>query len=152
MFFRSPFTLAQRLHDRPLVLLFDVQRHVFVRLLFTPSISRKITFGRETASSKPLRRIFSISTDRCSSPRPDTRNASASSVSSTRAAPRYAPALVQTVKNLDEKSQTYLSPQNGEVLTQKNIDTVGSSTDSAGSVSTFCGSQMVSEMFSRLRP
>ena len=34
------------------------------------------------------------------------------------------------------------------LITQKNIETVGSSTESAGSASTFCVSQTVSEMFS----
>jgi hypothetical protein len=39
---------------------------------FSPSISFMITSGRDTPSSKPSRRMVSISTDRCSSPRPDT--------------------------------------------------------------------------------
>jgi hypothetical protein len=33
-----------------------------------------MTWGRDTANSKPSRRMVSIKTDRCSSPRPDTLN------------------------------------------------------------------------------
>ena len=42
-----------------------------------------ITSGRDTPISKPSRRMFSINTDKCNSPRPDTLNLSGSAVSST---------------------------------------------------------------------
>src|SRR5699024_4237858 len=48
-----------------------------------PSISLKITFGRDTWSSNPSRRIFSIRIDKCNSPRPETIHASGDSVGST---------------------------------------------------------------------
>ena len=43
-------------------------------------------------------------------------------------------------------------PANGEVLTQKFMETVGSSTDKAGRASTAELSQMVSEIFSSPKP
>ena len=48
-----------------------------------PFSSRIITSGRDTCSSNPSRRIFSISTERCNSPRPDTLYASPLGTSST---------------------------------------------------------------------
>ena len=42
----------------------------------TPSISLMMTSGFDTCSSKPSRRMFSIKIDKCSSPRPDTTQAS----------------------------------------------------------------------------
>ena len=42
----------------------------------SPSTSRSSTSGRDTCSSKPSRRICSISTANCSSPRPRTSNVS----------------------------------------------------------------------------
>ena len=45
-----------------------------------------MTVGQPTISSKPSRRMFSISTVRWSSPRPETSTVSASAVSSTRSA------------------------------------------------------------------
>ena len=50
---------------------------------FTPSISLYTTLGREIDNSKPSRRIFSIRTPICNSPRPDTSNASPLAVSAT---------------------------------------------------------------------
>ena len=43
-------------------------------------------------------------------------------------------------------------PANGDVFTQKFIETVGSSTDKAGKASTFEGSQIVSEIFNSPKP
>ena len=50
---------------------------------FTPSISLKITFGRDTNSSNPSLLIVSINTDKCNSPLPDTSKESGESVSFT---------------------------------------------------------------------
>jgi hypothetical protein len=48
-----------------------------------PVLSRKITCGREIDSSNPSRRMFSISTPICNSPRPATSKASPPGVSVT---------------------------------------------------------------------
>ena len=53
---------------------------------FTPSISLIITSGCPTCSSYPSRRIVSISTPRCSTPRPNTIQLSAEGPFSTRKA------------------------------------------------------------------
>ena len=117
-----------------------------------PSSSLMITSGRETASSKPSRRIFSIRIERCSSPRPETRNLSGSSVCSTRKATLCTSSFSRRSKILREVTNLPSLPANGEVLTWKVIVTVGSSTDSAGRASTWVCAQMVSEIFSSPRP
>ena len=53
---------------------------------FTPSISLIITCGCPTCNSYPSRRMVSIKTDKCNTPRPKTIHLSALSVGSTRIA------------------------------------------------------------------
>ena len=66
----------------------DIDQHFFDRLqLFAGvGIFLNSTRGRETESSKPSRRMVSISTPSCNSPRPPTSKASLPSVSLTRIA------------------------------------------------------------------
>ena len=121
-----------------------------------PSISLMITSGRDTASSKPSRRMFSISTDRCSSPRPETRNLSGSEPSSTFSATLCSVSrsrrsrIWRLVRNLPPLWS--LLPANGELLTWKVMVIVGSSTVSAGSASGVSSAQMVSEMLRSAMP
>ena len=105
-----------------------------------PASSREnTTRGRETPSSKPSRRMVSIRIDKCSSPRPETLNLSASPVSSTFSATLCAVSRVKRsrnwrlVRNLPPERS--LTPANGESLTWKVIEMVGSSTESTGSCS-----------------
>ena len=87
----------------------------------------RITSGLETASSYPSRRIFSINTEICNSPRPLTLKQSAESVGST-----FNPTFTSSsFSSLSFKLRlvTYLPlcPANGLELTWKFIDRVGSS-------------------------
>ncbi|MNO97793.1 hypothetical protein D3C76_895140 [compost metagenome] len=119
---------------------------------FTPLTSRMITSGRPTAISKPSRRMVSIRTDRCSSPRPETLNLSAESPSSTRSATLYSSSLSRRSLMLRLVTNLPSLPQNGESLTWKVIETVGSSTVSGFIASTLFMSHRVSEMNSSSKP
>ena len=113
---------------------------------FTPSTSLKITSGRDTPISKPSRRMFSMSTDKCSSPRPETLNRSGLSVGSTRRATLWISSFSRRSLMLREVTYLPSRPANGELLTWNVMLTVGSSTESNGNASTHCGSHSVSEM------
>ena len=110
-----------------------------------PPSSRKITAGCDTANSNPSRRMVSINTERCNSPRPDTSNRLGSAVSATRNATLCAASRVsrafkwRLVRNLPSR------PANGLVFTQNVMVSVGSSTRSGGRPSTAAGSQRVSD-------
>src|SRR5690554_6148391 len=96
--------------------------------------------------------MFSINTDRWSSPRPETLNLSAESPSSTRRATLCSSS--RSRRSLILRLVTYLPslPAKGESLTWKVMLTVGSSTSRGGNASTWLGSQMVSEIFKRSIP
>ena len=94
----------------------------------TPSRPRTMTVGLETCSSKPSRRIVSMSTASWSSPRPTTRNVSMASVSSTR---------MLTFRSISWKSRSRTwrdvtllpdRPAHGLVLAPNSMVMVGSST------------------------
>ncbi|MCY1429125.1 hypothetical protein D9M71_450290 [compost metagenome] len=119
---------------------------------FTPSTRRMITSGRPTAISKPSRRMVSISTERCSSPRPETLNLSAESPSSTRSATLYSSSLSRRSLMLREVTNLPSLPQNGESFTWKVMETVGSSTVRGFIASTVLMSHRVSEMNSSSKP
>ena len=111
-----------------------------------------ITSGRETASSNPSRRMVSMSTDKWSSPRPDTLYLSGVSPGSTRSATLKSSS--RSRRSLILRVVTYLPsrPANGESLTWKVMLIVGSSTDRGVIASTFSGSQIVSEILSLSMP
>src|SRR5699024_8800762 len=83
----------------------------------TPSISLIITFGLDSCSSNPSRRIFSIKMERCSSPLPDTVQASGESVSSTRK-------LTSLSKRLHDRSCIFLWYVNLHTFDRFTFDTV----------------------------
>ncbi len=78
----------------------------------------------------------SIRTDRCSSPRPETRNASALRFL-LRAAQRCVPVLCSDDPDLTRRYELTFFTAERRGVNEKNIETVGSSTESAGSASTF---------------
>ena len=80
---------------------------------------------------------------KCNSPRPDTRNTSASSVSSTRNATLVSNSLVKRSRIWREVTNLPSVPANGEVFTIKSIVKVGSSTLNMGTPIGFSLSQMV---------
>ena len=103
----------------------------------TPSISLIITFGLETWSSYPSRRIFSINIDKCNSPRPETIHSSLLGILSIF---KDTSRLV----SLNKRSSIWRAvtnfpswPANGEVLVPKTIWIVGSSTFNNGKASSF---------------
>ncbi len=110
------------------------------------SFSMITTSGRPTASSKPSRRMVSISTERCSSPRPETLNFSGLSPGSTRRATLCSSSFSRRSLMLRLVTNLPSLPANGESLTWKVMLTVGWSTVSGGSASTLFWSHRVSEM------
>ena len=112
----------------------------------SPATFFVITSGRDTPSSYPSRRMVSMSTAKCNSPRPETMNLSGESPSATRRATLYWSSrssrsrMLRLVINLPSR------PAKGDVLTWKVIEIVGSSTLSAGNASAASGSQIVSEI------
>ena len=82
------FALRHLLHDDAGVLLVDVDDDLLDRLQSSRRCCRRSnsTFGRDTESSKPSRRMVSIRMPSCSSPRPATSMESLSSNSRTRSA------------------------------------------------------------------
>ena len=111
-----------------------------------PFTSRRSTSGRETWSSKPSRRICSMSTASCSSPRPRTSNVSGDSVGRTSietlpSTSRSSRALIwRLVTNLPSR------PDSGDVFTPKVMLSVGSSRSRRGSGRGSAGSVIVSPM------
>ncbi len=125
MFFRSPLVRPAPASQNPDAVL---QRPAsrFIRLLFTTVDFTEDYFRTGSASSKPSRRMFSIRTDRCSS-HDQKRGTHRRLRFLLRAAQRVYQFFVQTVQDLTRRYELTSLPQNGEVLTQKNIETVGSS-------------------------
>ena len=93
----------------------------------TPSIFFIITSGRDTAISKPSRRICSSKIVKCNSPRPDTLNVSVESVSSTFKPTFTSSSLSKRSRILREVTNLPTCPANGESLTMKFMESVGSS-------------------------
>ncbi|MCY1361369.1 hypothetical protein D9M69_480310 [compost metagenome] len=120
---------------------------------FSPSaVSMITTSGRPTAISKPSRRMVSIRTERCSSPRPETLNFSGLSPCSTRRATLCSSSFSRRSLMLRLVTNLPSLPANGESLTWKVMLTVGWSTVSGGRASTLAGSHRVSEMNSSSMP
>ena len=90
--------------------------------------SRVITRGRDTWNSYPSRRIVSIRMERCSSPRPDTVHVSVESVSSTRSATLRSSSRYSRSRSWRDVTNFPSLPANGELLTRKSTEIVGSST------------------------
>ncbi len=84
---------------------------------FSPSASLRITSGLDTPNSKPSRRMFSINTDKCSSPRPETLNLSGSPVSSTRNATLCCSSFSKRSRICREVKNLPSFPAKGELLT-----------------------------------
>ena len=112
--------------------------------IVTPSCLWRMTRGLPTEISKPSRRIVSMSTERCSRPRPDTANCSVPAIGSTRSATFRSNSFssrsrrCRVVRNLPER------PTSGDVLMPNTIESVGSSTVSLGSGRGSAASQIVS--------
>ena len=104
---------------------------------FTPSISLIITCGCPICSSYPSRRIVSISTERCSTPRPYTTNLSALSVASTRRAKFFSNSRSKRSLMWREVTNLPSLPKKGESLIVKSILIVGSSIAIVGRASGF---------------
>ena len=111
---------------------------------FTPSISLKITFGRDTKSSKPSLLIVSISTDKCNSPRPQTSKQSGVSVSFTRKLTFLSSSLNNLSRICLEVTNCPSLPASGPLFTLNVIDTVGSSISTNSIFSGLLVSQIVS--------
>ena len=117
-----------------------------------PSISFKITLGRDTWNSYPSRRKFSIKIDRCNSPRPETIHSSLLLTLSIRK-------LTSLWVSLNNLSSIFLPvtnvpsfPAKGEVFVPKFICTVGSDTLIKGRASSLPSSQIVSPTYISSRP
>ena len=98
-----------------------------------PSILRVTTWGLPTVSSKPSRRIVSMRTASCSSPRPWTSQASGRSVGSTRS--ETLPTSSRSRRSFTMRAVSSLPsvPASGDVLMPIVIDRLGSSTCSGSS-------------------
>ena len=118
----------------------------------TPSTSWNTTRGLDTAISKPSRRMFSSRMVRCSSPRPITSKMPSSSVSFTRSATLCWSSFCR--RSQIWRLVTYLPsrPASGDVLTQKFIVSVGSSTLIIFSGAGLTGSVMVTPMLMSSMP
>ncbi len=109
-----------------------------------PSSSRVMTRGREIDSSNPSRRMFSISTPICSSPRPETTKASPPGVSSTRMATFDSASRSSRSRITRDCTLLPSRPARGESLMPKVTLMVGGSIGWAGSGASTSGAQMVS--------
>ncbi len=135
MFFRSPLrSPAPALQNPDAVLQRPESR--FHWLLFTTVDFTEDNFRTGYRHSKPSRRMFSIRTDRCSSPR-QKRGTHQRLRFLLRAAQRCVQFFVQTIQDLTRRYELTFFTQNGEVLTQKNIETVGSSTEMPAALQRF---------------
>mmetsp|Transcript_9238 Transcript_9238/g.27198 ORF Transcript_9238/g.27198 Transcript_9238/m.27198 type:complete len:543 (+) Transcript_9238:86-1714(+) len=117
-----------------------------------PSISCSITFGQPIISSKPSRRIVSISTVRWSSPRPYTWNESASPVSLSCSATFVSSSFSSLSRMFREVSSLPALPAKGDLFTPIEMDMVGSSTEIGSSGRGSAGSTRVSPMLNSLSP
>ncbi len=111
---------------------------------FTPSISLIITWGCPICNSYPSRRIVSMSTERCKTPRPKTMNLSALPVSSTRNAKFFSNSFAKRSLIWREVTNLPSFPKKGESLIVNNILMVGSSMAIVLSASGFSKSATVS--------
>ena len=96
--------------------------------------------------------MVSMRMARCSSPRPETKNVSGVSPSLTRSEMLRSSSAYRRSRSLREVDHCPSRPVNGEVLTEKAMRTVGSSTVIGGSASGCSGSAMVSPMLTSDRP
>ena len=111
---------------------------------FTPSISLMITWGCPTCNSYPSRRMVSINTERCNTPRPNTFHESAESVGSTRRARFLSSSRSNRSWTWREVTNLPSLPKKGELLMVKSIDIVGSSMAMVGRASGVAASAIVS--------
>ena len=98
-----------------------------------PFSVRVMMVGLPTSSSNPSRRIISMRIASWSSPRPDTRNVSGESVSSTRMPTLMWRSFMRRSRSWGEVTNRPSLPASGEMLAEKSIDTVGSSMRISGS-------------------
>src|SRR4029079_6263736 len=121
----------------------DVDRQLFVRLetLTARTLARDHTRPRDleldspgppgphqNRDSYPARRMVSIRIVRCSSPRPETVQVSVDSVSSTRNATFLSSSRYSRSRTCRDVTNFPSRPANGELLTRKSTEIVGSST------------------------
>ena len=113
---------------------------------------RVSTRGRPMVSSKPSRRICSISTPSCNSPRPATSNASDSLLSVILMA--TLPSLSRSRRSRIWRDVTFLPslPPSGPSLTRNVIASVGGSTGMACSGAASAGSPTVSGTVASVSP
>ena len=111
---------------------------------FTPSISLITTCGWPTCNSYPSRRIVSIRTDKCITPRPKTCHLSAVAPDSTRIAKFFSNSLFNRSWMWREVKNLPSFPKNGESLMLNNILIVGSSISIVCNGSGFSASQTTS--------
>jgi len=102
------------------------------------------TRGREIDNSKPSRRIVSISTPSCNSPRPATSNASFSLLSLTRIATLPSASRNRRSPIMRDVTLVPSRPASGLSLTENVIASVGGSIGSAASGIVTSGAQIVS--------
>ena len=109
-----------------------------------PSSSRRSTLGREIPSSKPSRRMFSIRTPICSSPRPATSKASPPGVSVTLMATLLSASFIR--RSRMTRLCTFLPsrPASGLSLMPKVTVIVGGSIGCAGRAVSTASAQIVS--------
>ncbi len=112
----------------------------------TPSTVLVTISGRPTLSSKPSRRIISIRTPSCISPRPSTLKLSGESVSSTRMETLVSSSRSRRSRRLRLVTSEPSLPQKGELLTENCMAIVGSSMTISGSGAGFSRLVMVSPM------
>ena len=114
---------------------------------------RRVTIsGRPAISSKPSRRIISISTASCNSPRPSTLKVSGDPVSSTRIDTFVCSSLSSRSRRLRLVTNCPSRPANGELFTENWIAIVGSSITIGGSGDGFSSPVIVSPIVSPLTP
>mmetsp|Transcript_678 Transcript_678/g.1435 ORF Transcript_678/g.1435 Transcript_678/m.1435 type:complete len:289 (-) Transcript_678:788-1654(-) len=118
-----------------------------------PPSTRYTTWGGETASSKPSRRMFSMRMPSCSSPRPYTSNASPfSSLRFTWMLTLFSVSLSRRSQMSWEVSLVPSRPWSGESLGLKVMHTVGGSMGMVLSGSVSSGLQIVSVTVALDRP
>ena len=111
-----------------------------------------MTCGLPIDSSYPSRRIVSISTPRCNSPRPETAKLSLPAIGSTRRATFRSSSRSRRSRRWRLVTYLPLRPASGELLTQNTICSVGSSTATRGMARRFSASLIVSPISTSARP
>ena len=119
---------------------------------FLPSISLIITCGCPICNSYPSRRMVSISTERCNTPRPNTKNLSALPVGSMRRAKFFSNSFSSLSLMCLEVTYFPSFPKKGESLIVNNILIVGSSIAIVFIPSGFSRSATVSPISNPSRP